>query len=606
MKAIRFAFPILCLGLAFYVCAFKVGNSDFWWHIKAGQLLRESGWISTDPFSYTRIGEAYLATHEWLAQVIMSIFYDTGGWAGVTLLRFILIAIAFGVSLQLHRKNYWINSALVVLALANARPALTDRPQLFTFALFSLVLFFCIGYLEENKKRRRGILIAIPALLIVWSNLHGAASLIGIAIFGALFAQEIFNKSNVRPLTLCLIMVLIAPFFAPGGFANISYLIDLFTEKSAGLIEEWKPGPWGWYIKHTGIFWLSGAVSIWFGRRNIIFSLLVLLGIGYLSRTAQRHEVLFIIAALTLTIYQLRYISRWNSTLESLQSKRILFPATLLVAIFCLGSYTHVRAYDINRNDTLYGFGVFEPMRGASNYLHSEHFGGNMFNNYNAGGELLFRDHQVFLDGRNIDYGYDYILRAVNAGMDRPLWDALDQEYNFMSAVIYYAPQAQMDPLPYTDLLDEHPDWALVYLDDWAAVYRKISSGDQISTITPKTLETQQLPEEMGQQYFQQMQEELNSMIRIRPDGVKPRLYLAKLYTAVQAYDEAEVLLGEAMAVQPQNFSIYLGLMKLRMEQGRWDEAWKYLKTAKSKAGYSGLSINEDLVEQIRAKAKGE
>jgi len=229
-----------------------------------------------------------------------------------------------------------------------------------------------------------------------------------------------------------------------------------------------------------------------------------------------------------------------------------------------------------------------------------------MFNNYNAGGELLFRDHQVFLDGRNIDYGYDYILRAVNAGMDRPLWDALDQEYNFMSAVIYYAPQAQMDPLPYTDLLDEHPDWALVYLDDWAAVYRKISSGDQISTITPKTLETQQLPEEMGQQYFQQMQEELNSMIRIRPDGVKPRLYLAKLYTAVQAYDEAEVLLGEAMAVQPQNFSIYLGLMKLRMEQGRWDEAWKYLKTAKSKAGYSGLSINEDLVEQIRAKAKGE
>ncbi len=126
----------------------------------------------------------------------------------------------------------------------------------------------------------------------------------------------------------------------------------------------------------------------------------------------------------------------------------------------------------------------------------------------------------------------------------------------------------------------------------------------EIFTITPKSLENQDIPSEMSQQYFQQMQSELNDMIRIRPDGVKARMHLAKLYTAIQAYDEAEVLLNDALSVQPNNFKIYLGLMKLRMEQRRWNEALAYVKKAKRAAGFSGLSINQDLIDQIRSKAK--
>jgi hypothetical protein len=612
MKAMRTVFPLGCLGLILYVCSYKIGNTDFWWHIKAGQMLRDSGWITTDPFAYTRLGEAYLATHEWLAQVIMSIFFDFGGWAGITVLRITLIALAFGIPLQIHRKNIWINALLVVLAVASARPALTDRPQLFTFVMFSLVLFFCISYLEVDRKKRRGILCTLPVILIVWSNLHGAASVIGIALFGALCVQQLFSRrSDLRMLLLCAVAMLAAPLFAPGGFDNISYLYTLLTEKSATLIAEWQPASWGWYLKHTGFFWLSAVVSMFCGRRNILFSLLALLGIGYLSRTAQRHEILFIITGLHLTIYQLRYSAKWNGVLENLQTKKVLFPVISVITLFCLSFYTHVRAYDINRNDHLFGYGVFEPMRGASDYLHREQVSGNMFNNYNAGGELLFRNHQVFLDGRNLDYGYDYMLKAVNAGVDQSEWNALEEEYDFTHAVIYYNLQAQMDPLPYTDLLDNDPEWALVYLDDWAAVYVKTESGkrkveNEIITITPKSLENQEIPLEMGMTYFRQMESELSDMIAIRPDGVKARMHLAKLYTAIEEYAQAEKLLEDARAVQPKNFRIYLGLMKLRMEQGRWDEALVYVKKAKRTAGFSGLSVNEDLIDQIRSKAKSD
>ena len=610
MKVIRTIFSLVCLGLILYLCTYKIGNTDFWWHIKAGQMLRDTGWISTDPFAYTRIGEVYLATHEWLAQVIMSIFYDTGGWAGITILRFTLISVAFGIPLLLHRKNLWVNLFLIALAIANARPALTDRPQLFTFAIFSLVLLLCIGYLEVGKTLRKKILFVLPVLLILWSNLHGAASLIGIALFGALCVQQFFNRrSDIRFLSLCLVALLITPLIAPGGFGNITYLYDLFTEKSASLIAEWQPATWGWYLRHTGIFWILSVLSIWSGRRNVLFSLITLLGIGYLSRTAQRHEVLFIITALTLTIYQLRFSAQWNALLAQLQSKRILFPVAAVITLISLGFYSHVRAYDINRNDNLFGFGVFEPMRGASDFIKQQEITGNMFNNYNAGGELLFRDHSVFLDGRNLDYGYDYVLRAVNAGVDQKVWNDLDKEYNFTHAVIYYNLQAQMDPLPYTDLLDSDPSWVLVYLDDWAAIYRRAgipARGDteSIQTITPKILENQKIPSEMGIGYFRDMESDLNTIISNRSDSVKASMHLAKLYTAIEQYDEAEKLLEDASAVQPKNFRIYLGLMKLRMEQGRWDDALDFVKKAKRTAGYSGLSINEDLIDSIKQKAK--
>lgn len=605
-RSIRYVFLALSFTFALYLLSFKVGNTDFWWHIKAGQLLRESGWISMDPFAYTRIGEPYLAVHEWLAQVIMSFAYDSGGWIGTTILRILLMLVAFGVPLLLHKKNIWINSVLAVIALALARPAITDRPQLYTFAMFTLLLCLCITYAEAPRVLRRRILLLVPVLIVVWSNLHGAAAIVGIAVFGALYVSRLRgNRMDIRPLSLCLLAMIVALFVTPSGIHTLSYLWSLHTDTSIALIAEWQPVPFIEYIKHTALFWSVALLALWAGRRNILFSLLILFGIGYLSITAKRHEALFILAALSLTVYQLKYAIRWNAFLSRLQKNTIVFPLLSFFILVCVGFFVHIRSYDINRNDNLHGFGVFEPMRGASEFLQRHPLTGPVFNNYNAGGELLFRGHSVFLDGRNLDYGYDYIVRAVNAGVDVQTWNALTQEYTFSTAVIYYDLQAQMTPLPYTDILDANTNWHLVYLDDWAAVYTKSQiDAPEIVTITPYILENLVIPKEMGIGYFHQMEEELNTLVQRRPDGIKPLLYLAKLYTAVQEYDQAEDLLLKALTIQPQDFRIYLGLLTLRMEQGRWSDASKYVQIAKKKAGYSGLIINEELIQKIYTNAQ--
>lgn len=519
----RFVFPALCFSFLLYLCFFQVGNTDFWWHIKAGQLLRESGWIVTDPFAYTRAGEAYIANHEWLAQVLLSLVYDISGSSGIITLRTILITVTFGVMLLLDRQKAWINTGLVLLAAILARPALTDRPQLFTFLMFSLVVYLSLAYLEEEKSDQKKYTIVLPILFVVWSNLHGAAGLTGIAVLGALGIQRMLggaDRKEIRALLLTGVLSCFALIATPTGLDNLGYAMTLMGDRTTELIAEWQSVSLGVYLKHVGIFWIIALLALWKGKRSLVFSVLVLFGIGYLSKSALRHEVLFLIAALGITIYQLK-----NTHAVALQrvTKHIVTFGLLLL----LGCATYVQTTKVDMRDNLFGFGEFTPLKGASEYIQEAGITGNMFNNYNAGGELLFRGYKVFLDGRNLDYGYEYITRALDAGKSAAAWDLLSSEYNFTHAVVYYS----LDPNAYIDILQQHPDWGLQYLDDWAAVYVK-GEEDTFTELTPNMLLGTRMPEEISLSNLQVLQDEVNSILETCPECTKTSAYKKEMLRA--------------------------------------------------------------------------
>lgn len=611
-KHLQFWLPIAAyITLIIYIGWFKVGNTDFWWHIKAGDVLRDSGWIKTDPFAYTRQGLPYLANHEWLAQMILSLVWGIAGVVGMTMLRIGIMLLTFGVPVLMHRKQMWLNGALAVLAAVGARPAFTDRPQLFSFLFFSIITCLCFAYLECSKSQRRRIIVYLPVGIAIWSNLHGAASLMGICVIGALIAQRLVSgafKTNEWKWLLALTGALfLALLVTPSGVGNMSYIVSLFTDNTATVISEWQPAAWSIYLQHTLPIWLAALAAVITTRRNLVFSLLVLLGLGYASRQAVRHEVLFIIAGLALTLYQLKYNKRWNTCCTHLYEKLALYSVVMVAVVASLAYYAHVRTYDINRIDHLFGNGLFEPGRGAYEFIEDQNIEGPMFNNYNIGGELLYRgypERKVFVDGRNIDYGYNFLMQAINAGVDASVWRALEAEYGFTHAVIRYDLQGDLEPLPFTDLLDELTDWGLVYLDDWVAVYQK-NPTVRIEHVTPKMLHRQIMPGQMGQTEFNQLQNELNHMTMLRPDGIKPRLYLARLYTVLGAYEPALTLLQQVEQVLPNNFKIYIAYAQLYMEQEDWPKAWYYLKKAKRKAGYTGVQLDEALLNTVKEKASG-
>ncbi len=614
-KKLMFWLPICSyILLLVYISLFKVGNTDFWWHIKAGQVLRDMGWITTDVFAYTREGLAYLASHEWLAQIVLSLAWDAGGVLGITTLRILSILLTFGLPIVLHRKNMWINGALAVLAAAGARPAFTDRPQLFSFLMFSIIVCLCIAYLEADSKTRKRILLYFPFAIIVWSNLHGAAALVGVGVIGFLMIDRIltnFQTSELKWFAALTPALILALLITPSGIGNISYIIHLLTDNTANVISEWQPAAWNIYLQHTLPLWVASVLAIVATRRHLFFSAGTVLLFGYLSRTAVRHEPLFIIAALAITVYQLRYNEWWNAVLSRVYKNTMHFYILCILCTLCALIFSYIRTYDVNRVDNLFGFGIHEPMRSAYQFIEEHNIEGPMFNNYNAGGELLYRgypERKVFIDGRNIDYGYDFLMDAINAGVDESVWKKLEDTYQFTHAVIYYDIQAEQNPIPFTDLLDTMENWNLVYIDDWAAVYIRAESQElkaEISFITPKILHRQAMPKQMSTEEFDRLQNELDQIITWAPDGVKARLYLARLYMLLGAYEPAAILLEDAKDAQSNNYLVYVGMSQLSMEKGDWPLAAYYLKKAKRKAGFSGVQIDSALLSTIEGRAVG-
>src|SRR5258708_35481592 len=67
-------------------------DEDIWWHLRAGQWIIEHGAMpTTDPFSRLGIetGKPWIA-YSWLFEVLVALFYQGFGPAGVILFRALL------------------------------------------------------------------------------------------------------------------------------------------------------------------------------------------------------------------------------------------------------------------------------------------------------------------------------------------------------------------------------------------------------------------------------------------------------------------------------------------------------------------------------------
>src|SRR5690349_5717300 len=117
----RWLRPALMVLAALLIIAWsstEVGDTDTWWQLKTGQfLLQQHKLPAPDPFAYTtymgkpaypteEVTRYFNLTHEWLAQIVFYLTYAGGGYAGLILLRCLLIAAFCGiVGLAAHHRT---------------------------------------------------------------------------------------------------------------------------------------------------------------------------------------------------------------------------------------------------------------------------------------------------------------------------------------------------------------------------------------------------------------------------------------------------------------------------------------------------------------------
>src|SRR6266849_3873431 len=162
---------ILLFGLL-AMTARNAVDPDLWWHLRTGQWIMESGHIPhSDPFSFTRAGSPWVA-HEWLSEVAFYEIWKHSGAAGLIIFSAIVTTAGFMLLyLRSPGKPHWAAATLALGALA-AAPVWGVRPQMFTFALASLLLWL----LERGQERPR-LLIWIPLLFLLWLNVHAGFAL---------------------------------------------------------------------------------------------------------------------------------------------------------------------------------------------------------------------------------------------------------------------------------------------------------------------------------------------------------------------------------------------------------------------------------------------
>lgn len=217
----RFLLPsaadLVFLGLLFSLCCGTLaprllGDAGIGWHIRNGEwMLRNHAITRTDPFSSTMGGRPWYAW-EWLYDLVIAGIHHWMGLNGVVFFTALVIAAAFALTLRFAMScGGDLPVAIVLLALAVGASAihLFARPHVLSWLL--VVLWFALldSWEREGDQAKSRKLLWLPALMVLWVNVHGGF-LTGFALLGLYLVAQLFRSFAVasRPVAAKRLKVL--------------------------------------------------------------------------------------------------------------------------------------------------------------------------------------------------------------------------------------------------------------------------------------------------------------------------------------------------------------------------------------------------------------
>jgi len=409
------AYPLAVASAVFIIAVgLPSTDSDTYWQLAMGRwMLDHHAFLRQDIFSSTVAG-AHFGVGEWLGQISFAGSFAAAGWAGVAVLRATLLAAAAFFVVRLARRGgtpWWISLPLVVAALLVSKITWTDRPQLFTLALFPALLGLLLS-LPTGFSRR---LLILPPLFLVWTNLHGGY-LLGLAIV-AIFAVEAVLTRGRRgvPLALTAIACVAVTFLNPAPLELAGAAREDFLNPPRFLTEFLPPDvvtPAGALFAAFVLLVIGSALL----RGGSLLEAMLLAPLLYLAFTAQRQMLFFCFAATAFLG------ARLSGLVRSPRAFELPVPVRLPVAtVLVIAALASALAAPTRPDEHAYPAAALDTLRQDS---------GILLNEYDWGGYLIFNlpERPVFIDGRYVPYlgGVLADYRAL-VGL-RPGWrDLLDK-----------------------------------------------------------------------------------------------------------------------------------------------------------------------------------
>jgi len=563
--AVLFTFTVIAVLILFVT---RFSAFDAWWHLKAAAQMLEHGRVPTeDMFSFTAEGHRWVY-QSWLGSLALYGIYSLGGIPGMVLTRALVLSIAFGMSWIAARRrgvSAGIASVIVIVCAFQTRWRALTRPHLFSFLMF-MAFYLILQHIlierdsEENEVepgplpwRSKAWLLVMPALTVVWANLH-AGFLSGVLLIGAFGAGEavrllqhsgwsdvikaFFQEragSRLRALVATCLMCIGASIITPYGPQILFYPFRLlFGMEMMRNINEWQATP---FEMGFLIFWVVHGLYLLVFLRSILFAfgkdrlkeelpqitvdLLLAGGFGFLAIRSVRHLSWCMLLAAPVLGYHL-----WRVAAEHEDEAQTARKARLYaVVVFAMG-FSLLLTHVMNKK----AFG-FQPPPGrapvqACDWLEQQQIFGRPYHNYEWGGYLIWRlwpGQKVFIDGRCLVYGDELIRQYLQVKSADDGWRSVLEEWDVNMLILRY----QQDDWSH---MFESDRWRCVYWDDHAVIALSAEALEQFADrVEPLDLSNPITFEDRLEEGYQEgMLEEIERVLALRPENVMAWVFRAQ------------------------------------------------------------------------------
>lgn len=477
LSSLGLSWPLL---VAVAVCVrFLVGSTtqmlsdpDTHLHLASGHwILQHLSVPDVDPFSYTMAGQPWIA-HEWLAQCLLAVFYDWGGWTGLVLLTVSCYALTLAYLLRylLARMPPIYALFFTTLAYVALRTHLLARPHVLSW----LLLAVWAGTLIKSSERNLSPPWWLLGLMLLWANLHGSFTL-GLALLPAIGLEALLNSprasrwQTLKSWSFFFVLAVLAAMITPSGWKGLWFTFQVLDLKSLNGIVEWMPpGSSTLLMLEFTLAVLLGLACTGYLRLPVI-RLLLVLGLLHQALTHVRYISLFglltplLIASPFGELYAARTAGQQQATSLDDIFTRLAAPArrsTIAVAVVVVvltGFITGQTGRHVPAAANTPQAAVDAALRAGA--------AGHVLNADNFGGYLMSRGIPVFIDGRADLYGDRHMdaYTALGSNQAEKIQKVLD---DFNIAWTLLPPGA--GTLLY---LNMRADWRKVYEDETAVVH---------------------------------------------------------------------------------------------------------------------------------------
>ena len=457
------ALVVLSLSIAFFLLIFVRIESDYFWHIKAGNFMFDNGILRNDVFSWFLYSK-YWMSHEWLFEIIIYSLSLLFPKYHILIYCYICIASLLLILFITNKKNYLKNipfSMLWIILSLILMMNIQGRPHLISFNLLALTIWL----LYDNYKNRESKLIYfLPLITIIWSNVHGGSSNLSYILCFVFLLTGLFkfntskveakrlSKKQIVKYIIVMILSMIAININVHGFKMFIYPYQNMMDKTMlSNISEWMPTN----INNMGhlmyLIFLTFIFSIMlFSKKKISLIDLMLFGIS-----------------LTLGLKSIRF---WSYTyiimsyvIFNYVEKRKIDKGTFGIIIIMSLLFISITAFNFdsikeNISKRLISKEVVSIIK--------EQKPKRLFNMYNYGGELIYNDILVFVDGRADLYSKYNFKDYLNISTLNDDYIQLINKYDFD----YFLAD---NTYPINTYLKYNQDYEKIYHDKELTLYKK-------------------------------------------------------------------------------------------------------------------------------------